>query len=100
MNGWSDKFLTGKNMENIFWRVDNMLEYFSEFLLYTDMYMCIIRGYPRLVEYCDRYTWTMQKTGQIRRDGADNRTNGRVRGICAPQRLAKRKIQERAISIP
>ena len=39
MNGLSDKCLTGKNKENISCRVDNMLEYLSVFLLYTDMYV-------------------------------------------------------------
>ena len=37
--GWSDKSLTGKSMENISYRVDNMLEYLSVFLLYKDMYV-------------------------------------------------------------
>ena len=39
MNGLSDKCLTGKNKQNISCRVDNMLEYLSVFLLYTDMYV-------------------------------------------------------------
>ena len=88
MNGWSDKFLTGKNKENISCRVDNMLEYFSVFLLYTDMYV--------------HYKRIFQTGGTLRPLHLDHAENGAntQRSICDPQRLAKRKIQERAIYIP
>ena len=39
MNSLSDECLTGKNKENTSCREDNMLEYLSVFLLYTNTYV-------------------------------------------------------------